>query len=183
MLTPFTLNTARVSGYSLKHVRCEQCGARFFYRVDRRAEGDHVSVFITKAAMEVAERKLEAVLERASELVACPACRWVQRAMIRDKRVKLIKTSLLPLCASPIFAVMLTLYLLDRSVSATVFRATFWNWSAGIGASIVVISTALTIFFQPNRGRFFPFGKHQLDEGTLSMKSEEDWAGPKPSED
>ena len=174
---PFHLNSATVSGHAIKRVKCEQCGGRFFYRADRTAAGDHLSLLITEAAMHeaerVAEQNLEELLGRAAELVACPGCRWFQLHMIRAKRLKLAKITMLVLLASPLASIILVFGLLGKSTPSNLILSTFWYTSAEIAAAIVVIATVLALQFRPNSGRFFPFSRKFVDTGKMSTKPEE----------
>jgi hypothetical protein len=177
------MQTATVSGYSVKHVVCEHCGASFRYSVMRQAQGDHVgfapplvdllsggafSKDGQSKAEAVAQKKLERTLERAVDLVACPKCRKFQAHMIRAKRFKLFKISTLIALLSPWPMLMLTIKFLPKGKTHEFARLLQIELGV-VAATVALVALFLAFRFRPDAGRFFPFsskhaGKGELDE-------------------
>ncbi|CAG0983282.1 hypothetical protein PLCT2_02037 [Planctomycetaceae bacterium] len=177
------MQTATVTGYSLKHVVCEHCTARFRYSVMRQAQGDHVGFappvvdLLTGGAFSksgkakaeaVAQGKLATALERAVDLVACPKCGKFQAHMIRAKRFKLFKIATLIALLSPWPTLMLTIMILPKG-RAHEFAQLLQIELGVVAAIVALVALFLAFRFRPDVGRFFPFsskhaGKGELDE-------------------
>src|SRR5262249_42672809 len=77
-------------GARTKQVRCERCGANYEYRCVRRTVGQGGAVFGIGAAEAQqqadyqADRLLELRLSQGIDPVPCPACGWVQQAMVNE---------------------------------------------------------------------------------------------------
>jgi hypothetical protein len=87
-----TVHTAEREGGTLKAVCCERCGQKYWYELRRTGTGKgSAALFIGQGAAgdraaAAAARDLERKLEAETELVPCPACRWVNEDLVRRYR-------------------------------------------------------------------------------------------------
>jgi hypothetical protein len=78
----------RVKGSTQKEIRCEHCGNRYSYQMDREGAGEDFSpLFLNNAgAKKRAEEKAQAELQRqlktGTDAVPCPACQRMQETMV-----------------------------------------------------------------------------------------------------
>src|SRR3954466_10416576 len=83
---------ARSTGKALREVQCEQCNGRFFYWLSRSAQGSGDAPYFlggdraAQKAKKTAEEMLHKSLAKDYDVVACPHCQHIQRAMIRHAR-------------------------------------------------------------------------------------------------
>jgi hypothetical protein len=84
--------TATVTGSTAKLVSCEQCQVEYVYKLQRTATGSGSSLLFVdnegarNRASSRAGAKLDQVLDRAVDLVPCPACGWYQKNMVAKAR-------------------------------------------------------------------------------------------------
>jgi hypothetical protein len=84
--------TATLQGQAAKLVCCEQCQFEYVYLIARKASGEGTSwLFVDnqgaqQRAQDAAAERLTAKLERARDVVPCPACGWLQKDMVERAR-------------------------------------------------------------------------------------------------
>ncbi len=84
--------TATIPGSRLKPVVCEKCATEFHYQLTRLGVGKASAPYYLgqnwakRRAAKAAQRHLDKCLNRDSELVPCPNCRWVNFAAIKQYR-------------------------------------------------------------------------------------------------
>src|SRR5262245_47586315 len=77
--------TAKVHGWCLKNVPCENCSTEYVYMIDREATGAGTSMYMLNNegaaghATSAASETLASVLENDFDPVPCPACGHYQR--------------------------------------------------------------------------------------------------------
>jgi hypothetical protein len=79
---------ARLIGFTSVAVRCESCGRKYYYRLERIGRGEGNT---KQQASRTAERHLLKSLDNGIDAVPCPHCGWFQKEMIpllREPRLR-----------------------------------------------------------------------------------------------
>lgn len=161
-----------IEGVEVKGATCEKCEVRYHYVVVRSGAGDNVGVIPTErgenTARSIADRRLEKALEKAVDLVACPSCGWFQGWMIRAKRMKILKITLLCSFLVPWPSLMsVVLYYKKNKPTAPsneLLETIFLTMGLSFGG-VILIGVILTLIARPNSGKFFPMSKANIDNG------------------
>jgi hypothetical protein len=145
MLIPLgQVSTATLKGKAYKNRLCECCNAEFFYLVEREAIGSGSSLLFLDnqgardRAAANAEKSLQAVLDKAFEIVHCPQCGWLQKEMVAAERKKRFKWCINTSLVFSMILLMYSLYLfgMHSKNSYLVFLSALASALAGLGLGI-----------------------------------------------
>jgi hypothetical protein len=165
--------TARAEGATDVVVCCENCGEQYSYRLRRAVVARFRSPYLyhdpdtgRKRAQELANKRLQRMLDKEAEVVPCPKCGWHQKEMI-----PLMRRARLHWCfwvagalalVVPILFIAGMLYFSKRHMDEQMLVP--WSVSMGLillGApACLLLRWVLNLRYDPNkdilRGKFTP---------------------------
>ena len=165
-----------VSGAALKAVTCEHCRTKFFYFAKRSAHGEGTSLlFLDEAgaqlrAADAAQANLNKELEKARDLAPCPQCGKFQTSVISAQRESLYKYAGAAFFLSIFVCVLVGVFALGKVMNPGVGVGVL------LGASLVLCfggAAALGISYDPNKGKWFPFGTKDVRQSMTQEQFEQ----------